>query len=456
MERWAQLLGAALVDAEEAPSTHEVPAAIARIAARTGADPEALASAAATALTHGHASAGTVGAVVSGDGVLIFVTRAHAAGLGERALAHEMSNALTAIAGWARLVREAPAAALAARLSALDVAVADALETANALLERRAVERRSIDLSDLCRRIGSGLEPYAQARGVTLGYDAPERAVCQRPVVPLRAIVQNLLKNAIEASPRGARVELKIDRARRGLRVTVLDRGPGLGGPRRPGGHGVGLGVVSRLATEIGATVRFVDREGGGTEACVQLGGSSARIQAVTSSSSSPGVLGSAFGSLPAHEGRAADAGEPMVPRVSASMAVKRSGERARRRRILLVEDEPALAEMMRAALAMIDAEVTCVASGPELEGIDPDARFDAALVDLRLERGDPGTGLAALSHIVERRLATRVVLTSGAPPETLPDGVDVLLPKPFDLDGLLCALAPSRFESARARATRG
>ena len=66
---------------------------------------------------------------------------------------------------------------------------------------------------------------------------------------------------------------------------------------------------------------------------------------------------------------------------------------------------------------------------------------------------GDPGTGLSALANLLRRGLARRVVLTSGAPPERLPHGVDYVLPKPFDLDALLQALLPARAFKAAARA---
>ena len=420
-----------------------MPDAIRRLVGRTGADPEALASAAAEASVKGHGLSGGVAAVASGRGVLLLVMRPSEGGVGERGLAHEMANALTAISGWARLVREAPDGARRARVAALEVAIADALETAGAFLAGPAAPVREHDLAQLVRRTATGMEPYAHDRGVRIELDASGSFTVERAAVAVRSIVQNLLKNAIEASPRGASVEVVLERSRRGLRVGVLDRGPGLGGPRRADGHGLGLGLVERLAKENGAVVRWQPRAGGGTEAWLQFRNESSQL---------PATGGRARSATPARPLRARSA----TPAPRPSAPVKRSGERMRRRHILLVEDEPALAEMVRSALAMIDAEVTSVASSAELLELGDGLRFEVALVDLRLEHGDPGTGLAVLSQIIERNLAARVVLTSGAPPEALPDGVDMILPKPFDLDGLLAALSPASPAALRTRSGGG
>lgn len=437
-ERWARVLGAAAVDSEEVGARHEIPDAIGRLVARTGADPEMLARAADEALRVGHAVGDGAFAVASGAGVCLVVTRAPQAALGERAIAHEMANALTSIAGWARLVREASDGARRARLSALDAAVADALETARAVLDGRLGAPSELDLGDVARRVASGLEPLAHAAGVRLEVDAPLSVRLERSPVAVRAIVQNLLKNAIEASPRGGSVVIKVDRARRAARVAVLDRGPGLGGPRRQGGHGVGLGVVERMAGEMRAVVRFAPRAGGGTEAMVTFRSDSAQLPAADRARRpTPRVVRAAV----------------PTPRGTPSIvAVKRSGERVRRKRVLVVEDEPSLSEMIRSALLMIDAEVTCVATAGDVALLDTALRFDVALVDLRLENGDPESGLDVLALIVRRALAARVVLTSGAPPEALPHGVDALLPKPFDLDGLLSAIVPALELEHRAR----
>jgi nitrogen fixation/metabolism regulation signal transduction histidine kinase len=98
--------------------------------------------------------------------------------------------------------------------------------------------------------------------------------------VLLTRAVHNLLLNAVEASPEGAAVEVRIDDGPDQVRIQVLDRGSGLpkslerrlfepyvSSKRR--GSGLGLSLVRDIVTQHGGTVTLTDRPGGG--ACATL-----------------------------------------------------------------------------------------------------------------------------------------------------------------------------------------
>jgi signal transduction histidine kinase len=92
-------------------------------------------------------------------------------------------------------------------------------------------------------------------------------------------VLDNLLRNAIFASPPAGAVEVEIGS---GPRLRVLDRGTGIPAslrPRlyepfasgRPDGTGLGLAVCARIVRAYGGSLSHEDRAGGGTIAIWSL-----------------------------------------------------------------------------------------------------------------------------------------------------------------------------------------
>ncbi|MEM1203414.1 MAG: HAMP domain-containing sensor histidine kinase [Acidobacteriota bacterium] len=101
----------------------------------------------------------------------------------------------------------------------------------------------------------------------------------------LRAVIQALVVNAVEASDDGGEVEVKLTpRSGGGVRVEVADRGPGLPPSVRerlftphvstkPNGSGMGLFLAHRIAGHrYGGSLALLDRDGGGSVARLDLG----------------------------------------------------------------------------------------------------------------------------------------------------------------------------------------
>lgn len=112
-------------------------------------------------------------------------------------------------------------------------------------------------------------------------------------------------------------------------------------------------------------------------------------------------------------------------------------------RRVLLVEDDPAVASFVRQGLAEEGYVVTWAATGADGERLARDETFDAVLLDVRL----PDTSGVEVCRSVRRHDAALPILMltalDGVPDRVagLRAGADDYLPKPFAFDELLARL---------------
>ncbi|MBI4207226.1 MAG: HAMP domain-containing protein [Betaproteobacteria bacterium] len=125
----------------------------------------------------------------------------------------------------------------------------------------------------------------ARTRGVTIEYAACREQVPELFADPgqLKQVLLNLLINAIQAMPRGGRIEIgmcarpeDLGAALPRMRFCVRDNGPGIAPhvlPRifdpfyttRPDGSGLGLAVVKKIALQHGADIRVESEPSHGT-----------------------------------------------------------------------------------------------------------------------------------------------------------------------------------------------
>jgi signal transduction histidine kinase len=106
--------------------------------------------------------------------------------------------------------------------------------------------------------------------------------------VDFAGLIDNLVANAIAASPRGSAVEVRLVQTDDDLLLTVVDSGPGMSEdflrvafdrfsrestsrPRPSGGSGLGLAIVRAIVTRSAGDVRLEPRATGGTRATVAL-----------------------------------------------------------------------------------------------------------------------------------------------------------------------------------------
>ncbi|MEO5823551.1 MAG: response regulator [Vicinamibacteraceae bacterium] len=238
----------------------------------------------------------------------------------------------------------------------------------------------------------------------------------------LQVAIAHLLTNARDATPPGSIVVAELSRVERAAgpacRIAVTDRGEGMSADvmrqavepffsTRAPGHGLGLGLtIARMVAEShGGYLEVDSRVGTGTTVSISLpiADSDALAQRPRAARAGQATAAVASGAMaPPVAGPAASTPSPSTPASSPKPA-----------RILVVDDEEAIAEYFRIILSAEQYDVTVVASLQRaLETFTRDhLKFDTVLLDMML--GD-GTGLDLYRRVREMRPDLPVVVCTG------------------------------------------
>lgn len=202
---------------------------------------------------------------------------------------HELRTPLTALRlRLENLERDTPESGRADVEAAIDEAerlngmVDDLLALARA--DATEAQAEPIDLAELVKSRAEAWDAYAGERGVRVVAESAGKPIARAGRSRVEQIVDNLLSNALEVSPRGASVRLLAESGREGMRLRVVDEGPGMTAVERGrafdrfwrgkhdgAGSGLGLAIVKRLAEADDGTVELREAEGGGIDAVVTL-----------------------------------------------------------------------------------------------------------------------------------------------------------------------------------------
>ncbi len=216
----------------------------------------------------------------------------HMASLGRMSamLAHEIRNPLGAMKGLIQVIREElPGEHAAQPMIGTVVTEAERLETLVTDLLTFARPGQSppqdFDLVRVVREVADLLARYADEYGVVVELAEPEAPVqVGSEEAGMRQVVINVLKNAIEATPRNGRVrvEVGLNKGNRLAFVSILDEGSGLGKtnaeaffePFRTSklrGSGLGLFISRRILERLGGGIRLFDRTEGGAGCRIEV-----------------------------------------------------------------------------------------------------------------------------------------------------------------------------------------
>lgn len=213
---------------------------------------------------------------------------ARLAAMGELAahVAHEVRNPLNTIQLTAQEMARAPglggelrarAEDLRAESRRIEAIVQQFLD----LARPRRARLETLDVGAAAAAAARAAEPAFRDAGVDLVVEA-EPVAARLDAQWIGEIVENLLRNAREASPRGGRVTLGVRRHGPEVRISVEDQGPGVPPELRervfdlfyttkPRGSGLGLSIVAQFAAAMGGGARLEERDGAGARFVVHF-----------------------------------------------------------------------------------------------------------------------------------------------------------------------------------------
>ncbi len=271
----------------------------------------------------------------------------------------------------------------------------------------------------------------AQAEGRTIELRIevqPGLFVAAEPA-ELREVMTNLILNAVDAMPRGGTINITGRQIGESVRLEVTDTGVGMAPAVRSrvfepffttkaeAGNGLGLAVSYGIVQRRGGQISVDSAPGRGSTFTIEL---------------------------------------PLAHRRPPNDVVAPPATR-RKRNILVVDDEPALASVLQRLLESEGHSVTSCTSGAEaLERFDPSVH-ELVMTDLGMA-GLNGLQVAAAIHV--RSPETPVILVTGwgneLDPDHPPPGIVRVLAKPYRLARVLDAVSAALPESEPTRSPHG
>jgi PAS domain S-box-containing protein len=349
-------------------------------------------------------------------------------------MSHELRNPLNVILGYAELllrmdeIKESPnlhrmADAVKRNAVAQSKLICDLLDLSRLRSGKLELNRETVSPVASIENAIETVRIDSDAKGIEISVAAPDEMLfVQADPVRLEQIIWNLLNNSVKFTPRGGRIEVRLDEAEDDLVLTVSDNGQGIDTSflphifeifrqadsrtnRSQSGMGIGLAVVQQL---------------------VELHGGS-----VTAFSAGTGKGATFTIRLP----RSGDTRRPLSPVLHLGNATLKGLE------VLVVDDSADTAEMVQHLLEIGGASVCAVTSGSEALRIAREREFDVVLSDISMPEMDGFQFLSELRKLPGKQDLPAVALTGFGRPEDVrraaAEGFYAHLTKPFDIQTL-------------------
>jgi signal transduction histidine kinase/CheY-like chemotaxis protein/HAMP domain-containing protein len=333
---------------------------------------------------------------------------------------HELRSPLTSIKGFVELLGRSPEHMTDRQQEFVDIIlrstdrlvdlVNDLLDVARIEADRVEINRRPIDVGEAVREVVELMGPRIEEKHQQLGlYVAPLLPMALADPGRVRQIVANLLTNAHLYTPEGGRIHVGVEADRAWLQIVVEDSGVGMtreqadhvferfyrarGAGHSAPGTGLGLSIVKSLVDLHKGQIEVDSEPGRGTIFRVRL---------------------------PA-----------AIPRPESPRAL----DVIRGRRVLVVDDEREIAELIAGQLAPLDIETKIVTSAREALAALHSESFDAITLDILMPGMDGFEALKEIRNDPALR-ATPIVFVSVFSGHQELAG-EWVVPKPIDADEL-------------------
>ena len=364
-------------------------------------------------------------------------------------LSHELRTPLTAIVGWSEMLANPKldpttfqqAVEVIRRNARMQVKmIEDLLDISRIVTGKLQLSVRPVDLGTIIIAAVEGLRPAADAKEIRLDLQL-DSAPWQVSGDPdrLQQVAWNLVSNAVKFTPRGGRVQVRLERVESQVEVSVSDTGRGIAPEFLPhvfdrfrqadatttrghGGLGLGLAIVRQLVELHGGTVR-ADSAGESLGATFTVSLPLAAVRGATDDAERAhpqAIKPSEFDCPPQLEGL----------------------------RVLVVDDEADTRELLQSVIERCGARVrTANSAAAALEAMAEEV-FDVLIIDIGMPEED-GYALIAKVRALDEERGGRIpaaALTAYAGEEdrirALRSGFQMHVPKPISPSELVAVVA--------------
>ncbi len=214
-------------------------------------------------------------------------------------ISHELRAPLTAILGWAQMLRSGTLDRASAERALMTIErnaksqahlVGDLLDASRIATGKLTLESRPVELMSIVEAAVDGVRPSIEAKNLRMQivlepWVGPFNGDAER----LKQVVWNLLSNAIKFTPEGGLIEVRLERLENKALLIVSDTGQGIdpeylphifdrfsqmdtSSRRRQGGLGLGLAIVKHIVELHGGAIYAYSRgEGQGSDFMITL-----------------------------------------------------------------------------------------------------------------------------------------------------------------------------------------